>query len=231
MISPTERGLFERIEFYLGPAFTRAHGRQLAKEACEHIEQQLAEAEKKASLVDLAKEFDSAADDAEWEPPHPIFQLAEERDSYMFQLKDAFKKIEWLEHLIAEMGSKSIIVKGAKTITFSEFKEDYCNPQGYDIEGAIKEMEQDKARIKQLEGVMAEKEQQLAAAREEVEGLRADAKRYQILKDDYIEYKPAGYDGCSFGRFDLCWKSDTSDLSKAIDAALTAPLPEKNDHE
>jgi hypothetical protein len=76
-----------------------------------------------------------------------------------------------------------------------------------------------------------QQEQQLAAAREEVEGLRADAKRYQILKDDYIEYKPAGYDGCSFGRFDLCWKSDTSDLSKAIDAALTAPLPEKNDHE
>ena len=46
-----------------------------------------------------------------------------------------------------------------------------------------------------------------------------DAQRFLWLLD-VIEYKPPGYDGCDFGRFDLFWRSDNPDLREAIDNEL-----------
>lgn len=52
----------------------------------------------------------------------------------------------------------------------------------------------------------------------ELDALKQDAERYRWLKE-YIEYKPAHYDGRNAGRFDFVWDSKLDDLDAAIDAA------------
>jgi hypothetical protein len=46
-------------------------------------------------IISAAKDFDAASEDAEWEPPHPIFMMAQENDDLRAKLKryeDAFKE-------------------------------------------------------------------------------------------------------------------------------------------
>ena len=45
-----------------------------------------------------------------------------------------------------------------------------------------------------------------------------DAERYRIVKDEIIDYKPAGYDGCNFGRWDTMCKSDEKDFDVFVDS-------------
>jgi hypothetical protein len=47
-----------------------------------------------------------------------------------------------------------------------------------------------------------------------------DARRYHFIKDEILEYKPAGYDGCLYGRFDGWWKSESNDLDALVDEKL-----------
>lgn len=49
--------------------------------------------EAELSLYKAAKLYDEAPDDWEFEPPHPIFQLAQERDNYAKQLRNALAVI------------------------------------------------------------------------------------------------------------------------------------------
>ena len=49
-----------------------------------------------------------------------------------------------------------------------------------------------------------------------------DAKRFVWFVEHVIEYKPAGYDGCEFGRFDVFWRSDIEGIREAIDEAMNA---------
>jgi hypothetical protein len=56
---------------------------------------------KKTELLEAAAEYDSAEDDAEWEPPHPIFMMAEENDTLTQQrnelLAEIRKHADWLD--------------------------------------------------------------------------------------------------------------------------------------
>ncbi|MGZ8158364.1 MAG: hypothetical protein ACXWT4_06100 [Methylobacter sp.] len=47
-----------------------------------------------------------------------------------------------------------------------------------------------------------------------------DAVRLDWFQENIVFHKPAGYDGCDYGRFDIWWKSETNDLRDAIDAAI-----------
>ena len=47
-----------------------------------------------------------------------------------------------------------------------------------------------------------------------------DAERFAWLIENWLTYKPAGYDGCDKGRFDLYAFSETGDIRKAIDKRL-----------
>lgn len=47
-----------------------------------------------------------------------------------------------------------------------------------------------------------------------------DAARLDWFQENIVFHKPANYDGCDYGRFDIWWKSETNDLRDAIDAAI-----------
>jgi hypothetical protein len=49
----------------------------------------------------MATEFDAAPPDADWEPPHPIFRLAEERDNLAAALNATRAELERLKAGIA----------------------------------------------------------------------------------------------------------------------------------
>ena len=46
-----------------------------------------------------------------------------------------------------------------------------------------------------------------------------DAERFAWMIENWIMYKPPGYDGCDRGRFDLYEFTDTGDIRAAIDKA------------
>jgi isopenicillin N synthase-like dioxygenase len=63
------------------------------------LQQQLTDCQAKldaaTKIISAAKDFDAASEDAEWEPPHPIFMMAQENDDLRAKLKryeDAFSK-------------------------------------------------------------------------------------------------------------------------------------------
>ena len=47
-----------------------------------------------------------------------------------------------------------------------------------------------------------------------------DAERYRFLVTELMEYKPAGYDGCDYGRFDLVIKSESNDIDAVVDGLM-----------
>jgi hypothetical protein len=79
--------------------------------------------------------------------------------------------------------------------------------------------------IEQLRAESEERLQNCAALIAENERLRKDAERYRWLRDEWIDYKPAGYDGRNVGRFDLVLDHLTCDLDAAIDAAMKGEKP------
>lgn len=104
-----ERGLFERIKPYLESLHPNSAWRnRIIKAEIEKFQQRLAEAEAKAKIVDAMKAYDEADADAEFEPPHPIFRLAEERDAFMFecvQLRARCGELEKMLRLMAALAT------------------------------------------------------------------------------------------------------------------------------
>ena len=60
----------------------------------------------------------------------------------------------------------------------------------------------------------------VASLKAERDALLKDAERYRWLRDVWMDYKPAGYDGRNVGRFDLVLDYPVDDLDAAIDAAI-----------
>lgn len=54
----------------------------------------IAEQDAEIARLKMAIEYDNADDDAEWQPPHPIFQLAQERDNFMNRVTELQKELE-----------------------------------------------------------------------------------------------------------------------------------------
>ena len=67
--------------------------------------------------------------------------------------------------------------------------------------------------------------QEIAELRAKLAAAEKDAERYRFLRDELIEYKPAGYDGRKDGRFDLVWLSGISDLDRAVDIGIAHSTP------
>lgn len=61
---------------------------------------------------------------------------------------------------------------------------------------------------------------EVAALKAERDAAMKDAERYRWLRDVWMDYKPAGYDGRNVGRFDLVLDYPVDDLDAAIDAAI-----------
>ena len=61
---------------------------------------------------------------------------------------------------------------------------------------------------------------EVAALKAERDVLLKDAERYRWLRDVWMDYKPAGYDGRNVGRFDLVLDYPVDNLDAAIDAAI-----------
>ena len=81
-----------------------------------------------------------------------------------------------------------------------------------------------------IEKICADYEQQLAAAREEVEGLKTDALRYRWLRNEISIDASGGTRGALVELASDKYYDVPEELDAAIDAAMiTAPLPEKNE--
>lgn len=61
---------------------------------------------------------------------------------------------------------------------------------------------------------------EVAALKAERDAVMKDAERYRWLRDVWMDYKPAGYDGRNVGRFDLVLDYPVDNLDAAIDAAI-----------
>ena len=97
-IRSAEAELPERPSCLMSSTNWLSHDWLLAHQHVDALELALACANDRAlraeQLIGLAKEFDSASADAEWQPPHPIFALAQENDQLKQQLAEANKRME-----------------------------------------------------------------------------------------------------------------------------------------
>lgn len=104
------------------------------------------ELEAENAKLKMAIEYDNAADDAEFEPPHPIFQLAQERDNYADQIRN-------LLALIAEKDKALKCVKAqlidGKIFTVQLHQRPYWR---YEVEEALS-LTHDSVKLKEVSTV------------------------------------------------------------------------------
>lgn len=80
MTTPVSAAQLREIQRGLSGAYT--HAVDLYKPLVDLLPALIALAEER-DLLKAASDFDSSEPDAEWESPHPIFRLAQERDRFM----------------------------------------------------------------------------------------------------------------------------------------------------
>lgn len=125
-----------------------------------------------------------------------------------------------LEKLRAELAKKDAKIERLKTVPMM-YRRMAFNAQLQDENNELRQQVTEKDEVIAEAGEMlAMRDRQLAALKEENESLKLDAARYQWLKSQ----EPSKHDGYAIGYFDACgvdaWRMTTKDLDQAIDAAI-----------